>query len=86
MQSTPIEVSSYNLRNPEPRPGTRDILSGYGGRPSLRDGGKVDRQHAGRTHRPAKGRRAAKRLPFMHVGACRAKRGTSADILNADGA
>ena len=37
-----------NLRNPEPRPSTRGILSGYGGRPFLLRGGRVNHRIAGR--------------------------------------
>ena len=39
----------FNLRNPEPRPSTRGILSGYGGRPFLLRGGMVNHRIAGRS-------------------------------------
>ena len=38
-----------NLRNPEPRPSTRGVLSGYGGRPSQPKAGRVSHRTARRS-------------------------------------
>ena len=58
-----------NLRNPEPRPSTRGIPSGYGGRPFLLKGGRVYQRIAGRYRRPTDGRRAALE-PIRDRGGC----------------